>query len=380
MAPHLYKFSSMRTGIDPECNSIIQFQKGDPLPIMSSHTLSLLNAKPYYNSELGSIRAVTVEQLPVLKNLSIKRVVLAPSAIREPHWHTNANELAYCLRGKCMVSILDSGNVFANFVIEAGQMFHIESGSLHHFENIGDEEAEIIICFRHEKPTDFAFSASMGAMTDGVLGNTYDHPSSEWARINRNTQPKYIVRRNAKPDIPSTAYLPDAHKFDVEEMNPPVSSEVGSNRTARNQFWPALHNMSMYSLRIEDTGMREAHWHPETSELGYVAEGEARMTILDPDGSTDTYYLKQGDMYYVPSAYPHQIEVVGSERMHFLIFFDQPYPKDVGYRTSATALPRETLASTLEVPEKDLPRFPLTVKDPLIVGKLNRVDNLPSKL
>ncbi|OOQ87992.1 oxalate decarboxylase OxdC [Penicillium brasilianum] len=347
---------------------------------MSSHTLSLLEAKPYYSTELGSLRAVTAEQLPILKNLSIKRVVLAPSAIREPHWHSNANELAYCLRGKLMVSILDSGNVFANFVIEAGQMFHIESGSLHHFENICDEEAEIIICFRHEKPTDFALSASMGAMTDGVLGNTYGHHSSDWAKVNRHTHPKYIVRRNGRPTIPSTAYLPDPHKFDVEEMNPPVSSEFGSNRTARNQFWPALHNMSMYSLRIEDTGMREAHWHPETSELGYVAEGEARMTILDPDGSTDTYYLKQGDMYYVPTAYPHQIEVIGSERMHFLIFFDQPYPKDVGYRTSATALPRETLASTLEVAEKDLPKFPLTVKDPLIVEKKNPVDNLRPKL
>ncbi|KAJ5675826.1 RmlC-like cupin [Penicillium macrosclerotiorum] len=345
-----------------------------------THKASLLHTKPYYNSELGSIRAVTAEQLPVLKNLSIKRLILAPSAIREPHWHANANELAYCLRGTVQVNILDTGNVFANFVIEAGQMFHVESGSLHHLENIGNEEAEIIICFRHEQPKDFALSASMGAMADSVLGNTYDHPASHWTQISRTTQPKYIVRRKGELNILSTAYFPDPHKFDVEEMKPPVSSEVGSNRTARNQFWPALHNMSMYSLRIEDTGMREAHWHPETAELGYVAEGAARMTIMDPDGSTDTYYLQQGDMYYVPTAYPHHIEVLGSERMHFLIFFDQPNPKDVGYRSSATAMSRETLASTLEVEERDLPRFPFTIKDPLIVGKLNPVDEVKSKL
>ena len=347
---------------------------------MPAHKASLLQANPYYTTELGSLRAVTAEQLPVLKNLSIKRLVLAPNAIREPHWHANANELAYCVRGTVLVSILDSGDAFANFVIEAGQMFHIESGSLHNIENIGQEEVEIIICFRHEQPKDFALSASMGAMTDAVLGNTYDHFSADWAKIGRNTKPKYIVKRTGNPTVPSTAYLPDSHKFNVEGMNPPVVSEVGSNRTARNQFWPALHNMSMYSLRVEDIGMREAHWHPETAELGYVAEGEARMTIMDPDGSTDTYTLQQGDMYYVPTAYPHQIEVIGSDKIHFLIFFDQPNPKDVGYRTSATALSRGTLASTLDIPEKDLPHFPFTTKDPLIVGKKNPVDAVKPKL
>ncbi|KAJ5721965.1 RmlC-like cupin [Penicillium malachiteum] len=347
---------------------------------MSPHTLSLLEQKSSYNSELGSLLAVNADQLPVLKNLSIQRLILAPSAIREPNWNVNANELAYCLRGTAMVSILDSGNVFANFVVDVGQMFHIESGSLHHIENISGEEVEIIICFRHERPKDFALSASMGAMTDAVLGNTYDHPSSHWAKISRSTQPKYIVCRAGKPTIPSSAYLPDPHKFDVEEMNPPVVSDFGSNRTARNQFWPALHNMSMYSLRVEDIGMREAHWHPSTAELGYVAEGEARMTIMDPDGSTDTYFLKPGDMYYVPTAYPHQIEVTGSERMHFLIFFDQPNPKDVGYRNSATAMSRQTMASTLEVAEENLPEFPFTIKDPLIVGKKNPVDGVSSKL
>ncbi|KAJ5166607.1 RmlC-like cupin [Penicillium canariense] len=343
---------------------------------MSTHKRSLLKAEPYYNSELGSLRAVTADQLPVLKNLSINRLTLTSSAIREPHWLTNANELAYCLRGSVLVNILDTGDVFATFVVEAGQMFHIESGSLHHIENISNDEAEIIICFRHEQPTDFALSASMGAMTDAVLGNIYDHHAANWAQISRTTQPKYIIPLKGPPAIPSTAFYPDPHKFDIEGTIPPVVSDVGSNRTARNQFWSALTNMSMYSLRVEDTGMREAHWHPQTSELGYVAAGSARMTIMDPDGSTDTYLLQQGDMYYVPTASPHQIEVLGSDRIHFLIFFDQPNPKDVGYRTSAMAMSRGTMASTLRVEEKDLPWFPFTVKDPMIVMKRNPVDEI----
>ena len=342
----------------------------------SRHSASLPNAKAYYDTELGSLRRVTAEDLPILKNLSIKRLVLAPGAMREPHWHANANELTYCIRGKALVSVLDNGVKFSNFTIESGEMFHIETGALHHIENIGEEEAVFIIAFRHERPEDFALQASFGAMTDAVLGNTYDVDSSAFASISRNTLPKYLVRRDGKPDVPSTAGLPDSHKYDLEGMNAPVASDVGSAKTARSQFWPALKNMSMYSLRVEEDGMREPHWHPSTAEMGYVHKGEARMSIMDPDGSVDTYILKPGDCYFVPVAYPHQIEVVGNDEIHFLIFFDQPMPADVGYRASATALSREVIAATFEVSQSELPRFPFTIKDPLIVGRKNAVDPL----
>ena len=104
---------------------------------------------------------------------------------------------------------------------------------------------------------------------------------------------------------------------------------------------------------------------------GYVAQGRARMRILDPDVTLDEYELETGDVYFVPRAYPHHIEVLGDEAFHFLIFFDQPTPGDIGYRTTATAFSREVLASTLGVDERDVPDFPFTTADPLIVARKN---------
>ena len=68
----------------------------------------------------------------------------------------------------------------------------------------------------------------------------------------------------------------------------------------------------MFSLVITSAGMREPHWHPETAEMGYVIKGHARMTILQPSGDNklDTYILKPGDVYFIPRAYPHHIEVI----------------------------------------------------------------------
>ncbi|KQR20140.1 cupin [Agreia sp. Leaf335] len=343
-------------------------------PTGSRHVRSLIDGESQHDSELGSITRLTADTFPILKGLSIKRLLLQPGSIREPHWHANADEIGYCLSGSVLISILDNGSSFSSFTIESGQMFVIDSGSLHHIENVGDDEAEIVVVFSHERPEDFSLQAAFGTMSDAVLGNTYDLEASEFTPLVRDTTSRDIVKRSGPAVVPDTAGFNNPHKFDVEAQNPPLQHPYAFVKLARSQFWPALEHLSMYSLTIEDTGMREPHWHPKTAEMGYVHKGNARMSILDPDGTVETYLLGAGDVYFIPKAYPHQIEVIGDEEIHFLIFFDQPTPGDIGYRASVSAFSRPVLAATFSVDEATLPAFPFTPTDPLLVAKSNPSD------
>lgn len=341
---------------------------------MSRHVFPLGSSEPMFQSEDGSLFEANSDSMPILDRLSAKRLLLNRGAIREPHWHANASELTYCVSGRLLVSILDSGDQFSVFEIGPGQMFHIRSGSIHHIENIGEGQAELIVAFRHEAPRDFSFRSALGAMSDAVLGNTYSLSASAFSRIPREGEASYILHRQGEPAVPDSAAFDSPFKFDVEAQSPPIQSPAGSARVARNDVWPALQDISMYSLRISDQGMREPHWHPETAEMGYVVSGRARMTVLDPDGSTDTYELAAGDLYFIPRAYPHHIEDLSPGEFHFLVFFDQPFPGDIGYRASATAYSREVLAATFGMPVADLPELPFTPSDPLIVDRINPVD------
>lgn len=340
----------------------------------SRHVRSLINAPASYEGELGSVRWVSVDDFPILKRMSMRRMVLAPGAIREPHWHANADELACCLSGELLVSILDSADVFGSFTIGAGDMFHIITGSLHTIENVGDADAELIVMFSDERPEEFSMQAAFGAMSDAVLGNTYGLPASDFASVKRDTASAVLLRRKTKTTVPDSARYPDPHKFDIAGETPPVSFPYGTARLARSQYWPVLRNLSMYSIEIPENGMREPHWHPGTAEMGYVHKGHARMSILDPDGSVDTYLLQPGDSYFIPRSYPHQIEVIGEEEIHFLVFFDQPMPADVGYRAAASAVSQGLMASTFGIEPADLPPLPFTPVDPLIVERINPVD------
>ncbi|AMO60791.1 cupin [Mycolicibacterium phlei] len=340
------------------------------------HTASLIDGAIVEENALGSMRRITADNLPILHRLSIKRVLLNPGAMRTPHWHANANanELTYCVSGTALVSMLDDHSRFTSFIVTAGQMFHADSGSLHHIENIGEDVAEFIIAFRHERPEDFGLGATFGAFTDAVLGNTYDLPAADFAAIRRDTVDHKLAARSGDPEIPSSAYFDDPHKFDIEAQAPGLNYVSGNARFARDQYWPALKDISMYSLRVAEDGMREPHWHPVTAEMGYVQHGDARMTIMNPDGTLDTWTMTSGDMYFIPRAYPHHIENIGSDEWHFLIFFDQLFPADIGLRASASAYSREVLAATFGTHLDDLPDLPFTPADPLIVGRRNPPD------
>ncbi|KAK9719986.1 hypothetical protein K7432_004434 [Basidiobolus ranarum] len=343
--------------------------------IMSSpHVASLIAQKPTFKSKDGSITSLTADNFPILKRLSIRRLLLEPKSVREPHWYANSNELAYCLRGELLVTIFENDNKFNRFTISAGQMFYVPSGALHHLENAGEKEAEVIFAFTHERPEDFGLSSAFGAMSDAVLGNTYNLPAKSFEAFNRTTHDTVIGHRQSVPSIPTEARWGNPHKLDIEATLGSISSLAGSAKTARKQFWPILDDISMYSVRVTDQGMREPHWHPTTAEMAYVAKGHARITVMNPGGGLDTFLLKTGDVYFIPSAYPHHIENIGQGDIHFLIFFDQNTPGDIGYKASTSGYSRDTLTAAFKIDPQNLPVLPFTVKDPSIIERINPID------
>ncbi len=365
--------SRWTSGLSAERRSPGRSRRVYILDMTSPHVASLHTAPPAFEGDAGEIRRLTRADFPTLRRLSIQRIVLAPGGVREPQWNVNADQLAYVTRGRVLVSVLGNADSFATFVVEAGQMFHVESGAVAHMENVGEGSAEVIAALRSGHPEHFSFAGSANAMTDAVLGNTYDLEAGAFEILPRR-DPTPIFRRQGPVRIPETAGLPNARLFDAEGQQAPLSYAYGFAKLARRQYWAALENMSMYHLHIAGNGMREPHWHPVTAELGYVWRGRGRMRVLSPDGTLDAYELEPGQVYFIPRAYPHHIETLGEEGLDFLIFFDQPTPGDVGYRATGSAFSREVLAGSFGIPARDLPRLPYTPVDPLIVERRNPRD------
>lgn len=336
-----------------------------------SHKFSLLAATPQFSNDCGTKTSVNQSNFPILDGLSIYRLVIQAGCFREPHWHANADELAYCLKGEALVTIFASGNQHSQFTITEGEMFFVPSGQLHAIENVGSIAAEFVITFSHEMPEDFGLSGFAGCLAPSVLANTWELPTAEIDGVTRSPVDIQLGRRAGPVEVSEAAGFVSAWKFPIESRAPLVSAPTGSAIVARRDTWPALRHQAMYSLRLQGIGMREPHWHPETAELGYVHTGHARMTVQSPGGVAETYELSAGDVYFIPRAYPHHIENLRDDEMRFLIFFDTPDVQDIGFTGAIPAFSGRVIGPTLNLSDSQVARIPHLASDTLLVNKTN---------
>lgn len=341
---------------------------------MVTHLLKLSQVKPQNQTEGGWRITATKKNFSILQGMSLYKLQLKPMAVREPHWHANADELGYCIKGQLLVSLFGNYNNRQTFLVNPGETFFIPSGTLHDLENVGSETAELIVQFSHEEPEDFGISSMFGMFTDAVLGNTWDLPANTFANVKRSTKDVFIVMRDKPASIPKEAKYPSEYKYDLEGSSPIVANEGGTAKVTRSNVWPILKRQALYALNLTGAGMREPHWHPETAEMGYVHKGKGRMSILSPSGSVDTYEMNEGDLYFIPKAYPHHIENLTNNSLHILIFFDQPLPGDIGMTGSVKSYSDDVLTAVLKSPKELIDSLPTYYRDLFIVKKTNPLD------
>lgn len=291
-------------------------------PAYEGYSSSLWDGEVVEESQWGSIRRVTADTFPVLCKMSLARVILEPEAARAPHWYANASELAYCVSGTIVVSVLERGGSFASFVVEAGASFYVESGSLHYVDNVGDDRAEFIAAFHNEHPEEFGLGDALEQFGDEALEGTYNLSPADADRIRRRVSSHRLTPRIVEPGDPS-AVRPGNRRGGGERPRP--ARHDADENSSREPFRPVLKDMSMYAAPVSDEELRGPHWHPLTAEMGYSRAGGARLSIMMPGGDLDTEDIVAGDVYFVPSGYPHRIEKTEDDGQ-LLTFFDRPAP------------------------------------------------------
>lgn len=157
------------------------------------------------------------------------------------------------------------------------------------------------------------------------------------------------------------------------EQTSPKTYPGGVIRGASREQYSILEGQqaSMYSVRLEEDGVREPHWHPNAWEFGYCISGRARMTVVAPKGHFETFEVGPGDAVFVPQGYYHYFENIGSEELHVLLVFNTSMAEsddDIGLAASIGVLPDEVLDATFGVSAeafRDVPKL----KEPVTIAK-----------
>jgi oxalate decarboxylase len=95
----------------------------------------------------GYIKVVSSKEFPIQNTLTSLRMNIEPGAIRELHWHPNADEWQYVISGQGRVTIFGSHGRVKTMDYGKGMVSFIKQGYGHYIENTGKETLKLVVLF-----------------------------------------------------------------------------------------------------------------------------------------------------------------------------------------------------------------------------------------
>ncbi len=156
--------------------------KEAPLPPAQSHKFSL-DCMKGLETDGGSLRLATAKEFPISQGMSGGVMTIKPGAIREMHWHPNANEWHYYLRGTAQVALFGSGGRGKVAEFKPGDVAYLPIGYGHAIRNVGKEDLEFVVTFDNGAYQELSLTQIMAASPRYLLSNNFGVPASTFSRF-----------------------------------------------------------------------------------------------------------------------------------------------------------------------------------------------------
>jgi len=289
---------------------------------------------------------------------------LAPGGLRELHWHANAAEWAYVIKGQCRVTTIDPQNQAQVVDFAAGDVWYFPRGFGHSIEGIGNEDCQFLLVFDNGYFSEFGtFSISdwIGHIPSEVLQKVFAVPAQTFANFPKSEV--YIAKGPVPPPLASPAPPgslnsgPLTHRYHLLAQRPETFRE-GTLRLVSQRQFPISTTITGALMRIKPGAVREPHWHPNTDEWQYFISGRARLGVFGSHGRARTEEMQAGDVGYVPQGYGHYIENAGNEDLELLVVLNNGNYESISLTGWIASNPRLLLATNFRVPESTFANFP----------------------
>jgi oxalate decarboxylase len=109
---------------------------------------SLGSSVPVRQSASGDERVADSRNFTVSTTIAAALVTVRPGGVREMHWHPNADEWQYYLKGKGRMTVFNTGPNAMTMDFTAGDIGYVKRNYGHYVENTGDTDLQFIGVFR----------------------------------------------------------------------------------------------------------------------------------------------------------------------------------------------------------------------------------------
>lgn len=142
-----------------------------------SFTYRLLEQTPIITPG-GSVRIVDSTNFPASTTVAAALVEILPGAMRELHWHPNADEWQYYLTGQGRMTVFGGNGTARTFDVRAGDVGYVPVAMGHYVQNTGTDTLWFLEIFRSDRFEDISLNQWM-ALTPKQLVQDNVHASPE---------------------------------------------------------------------------------------------------------------------------------------------------------------------------------------------------------
>ena len=311
-----------------------------------------------------SAKEATVKDFPVSKNIAGVSMRLCPGGLRELHWHANAAEWGYVLKGRCRTTLLDPDGNRETDDFAPGDVWYFPRGHAHSIQGIGKEECHFILAFDNgafSENATFSVSDWLAHAPKEVLAKNFGVPATTFDAFPKKEV--YFAKGPVPPPLDeappsgSLRQCPLTHKYQLLAREARATAGGTLHLVSQKEF-PISTTITGAIMTLKPRGLRELHWHPNADEWGYVMAGKIRITAFASGGRARTEEFGPGDVSYAPMGYGHYLENIGDTEARILIVFNGGDYQEISLSTWLASNPRQLVATNFGVPEDTIAKFP----------------------
>ena len=106
----------------------------------------------------GRVQVVDGSNFPISKTIAAALVTVEPGGMRELHWHPNADEWQYYIKGEARMTVFNTGPKAQTADFRAGDIGYIKKSLGHYIQNTGSTELQFLEIFKANRYEEVSLS------------------------------------------------------------------------------------------------------------------------------------------------------------------------------------------------------------------------------
>jgi oxalate decarboxylase len=141
---------------------------------------------PNQETKSGTVRVADSTNFLVSKTIAATRVTVKSGGLRAMHWHPNADEWTYIVKGSARMTVFNTGPAAVTANFHAGDIGYVKKGLGHYVENTGETDLVYMEVFRAERFEEVSLSDWLAHSPIEMVAETLNLDPSVIARFPKN--------------------------------------------------------------------------------------------------------------------------------------------------------------------------------------------------